>query len=70
MSTDLVHPAIDRIRQEIDAIGLDVATSYTLADAIREGSRHSEQLHGGYLQEESSCALGAAYLSAKARGFV
>lgn len=64
------HPAIDRLREDLAAIELDVLTSYTLADAMREGSSVTGQRHGGWIDGDESCALGAAYLAARARGYV
>lgn len=63
------HPAVQRIREELAGIELNVLTSYTLADAIREGAGVTRQKHGGWVEGGDACALGAAYLSAKARGF-
>jgi hypothetical protein len=69
-ATEPVHPAIERIREQLAGIELDVLTSYTLADAIREGSSVTSQKVGGWVEGESACALGAGYLAAKARGYV
>lgn len=59
------HPAIAQLR----AIELEVITGYTLADAIREGSSVTSQKIGGWVDTNSSCAIGAAYLAARARGY-
>jgi hypothetical protein len=64
------HPAVEALRAELDAIGLDVATSYTLADAMREGSSVTAQKTGGWVDSSSACALGAGYLAARARGYI
>lgn len=64
------HPAITRLREELGAIELDVLTSYTLADAIREGSSVTGQKTGGWVEGNLACALGAGYLAAKARGYI
>lgn len=42
---------------------------YTLADAMREGSRHTTQAQG-WGDGESACALSAAAIGAKARGYL
>ena len=55
--------------EDINEIGMDVATSYTLADAIREGSSVSEQAYN-WGDGESACALTAGLIAAKARGYV
>lgn len=64
------HPAIERLREELGNIEMDVLTSYTLADAIREGSTVTAQKHGGWIEGQQACALGAGYLAAKARGYI
>ena len=47
---------VDELRTIIDEIGLEVATSYTLADAIREGSSVTEQ-STGWGDGNNACAL-------------
>jgi hypothetical protein len=64
-----VHPAIERLRETLAAVELDVLTSYTLADAIREGSSVTDQKRLGWVDQSSACALGAGFLAAKARGY-
>lgn len=59
----------DELRSVIDEIGMDVYTNYTLADAIREGSSVSKQEYG-WGDGDTACALTAATISAKARGYV
>lgn len=59
------HPVLDEMREELNNIE-EYATKYTLADAIREGSKHTEQLSGWY-NEDSACAMSAAALAVKAR---
>ncbi len=63
------HPAVEKIKAELAEIELDVATSFTLADAIREGAQHTEQATGKWVGPSNSCALGAGLLSAVARGY-
>lgn len=60
---------IERLRATLGEIEMDVLTSYTLADAIREGSSTTEQAFS-WGSGESACALSAGYLAAKARGFI
>lgn len=69
-ATPTEHPAIDRIMADLAAIELDVTTSFTLADAMREGSSVTSKREGGWVDGNQACALGAAYLSARARGYV
>jgi len=51
---------------------LEEAMSYSLADAIREGSTVTDQMIGGWEDDldGSVCALSAAALAAKARHFI
>jgi len=68
------HAAIEKIQADMASdlreIELGVLTNFSLADAIREGSKHTTQKIGGYVDKDSACALGAAYLSAQARGYI
>lgn len=57
------------LRSTLGEIELGVLTRYTLADAIREGSTVTRQAYG-WGSGEQACALSAAYLAAKARGYV
>lgn len=61
---------VDELREMLGGIEMDVLTSYTLADAMREGSKVSEQSVGTWGQGETMCALHAAVTSAAARGFL
>lgn len=56
---------IERLR----ALELDTVTRYTLADAIREGSLITSQANG-WGTGERACALSAARLAARARGYL
>lgn len=58
------------LEAELGEIELKVTTSYTLADAIREGCTVTDKLEGGFVTEGESCALGAGWIAAKARGYV
>lgn len=64
-----VEDIVEAIRRDIDVIGMQVTTGYTLADAIREGSNHTTQKVGGWVDNGQACALGAGYLAARARGY-
>jgi hypothetical protein len=59
----------EKLRADLAAIELDVATSYTLADAIREGGLVSKQARG-WGTGETACALTSAVIAAKARDYV
>lgn len=58
------------LEQELGEIELKVTTGYTLADAIREGAGVTNKLSGSFIRNGESCALGAAWIAAKARGFL
>ena len=67
-STEITRmPAVERLMAEIEE---KVILNYTLADAIREGSSVTSQKVGGWIEGESSCALGACYIAAQARGYI
>lgn len=57
------------VRSMLSTIELDVTTSYTLADAMREGSSFTTQRIGGYVSGNQHCALAAAVLAARARDY-
>jgi len=59
----------DQLRQELGEIEMNVLTNFTLADAIREGSSITTQAQG-WGDGENACALHAAVISAKARGYM
>ncbi|AXH68811.1 hypothetical protein SEA_COMRADE_105 [Streptomyces phage Comrade] len=59
----------EELKKTIDEIGMSVYTGYTLADAIREGSSVSEK-ERGWGDGATACALTAAVIGAKSRGYV
>lgn len=63
------HPAITQLEEELRETELKVLTGFTLADAIREGSSVTDKAEGHFVSNHEACALGAAYISAKARGY-
>lgn len=71
-STDIVP--VEKLRtqleQELGEIELKVIGNYTLADAIREGAGVTGKKEGGWIEDGEACALGAAWIAAKARGYV
>lgn len=60
----------EQLKAELGEIELEVTTGYTLADAIREGSSVTKQAVGSWGTGETACALSAALISAKARGYI
>jgi hypothetical protein len=65
-----IDEKVDELKAMLRDIELDVTTSYTLADAIREGSMVTSQNVGSWGNGENACALTAATIAAKSRGFV
>jgi len=59
----------EHILAQLRAMELDAVTSYTLADAMREGSTVTTQEHG-WGSGGNACALSAARLAARARGYL
>lgn len=69
MSDTKFDRKVDELARSIDEIGLEVTTSYTLADAIREGSGVTKKANG-WGDGNSACAMTAATIAAKARGYI
>lgn len=61
-------PALDDLREMFAEIEEKVS-KYSLADAIREGSSVTTQEYG-WGSGNTACALSAAGIAAKARGFI
>lgn len=57
-----------QLKSELGEIELR-SMEFTLADAIREGSRVTDHSQQGWGDGETACALTAAIISAKARGY-
>lgn len=57
------------IIESLREMELAALTNYTLADAIREGSQVTTQTYG-WGSGDTACALSAARLAAKARGYL
>jgi hypothetical protein len=68
MSTK-IDEKVDELRSVLGEIEMNVLTNYTLADAIREGSTVTTQAYT-WGDGDNACALSAAVLAAKARGFM
>lgn len=60
---------VTELRKMLGEIELGVLTKYTLADAIREGCKVTEQARG-WGSGGQACALSAAVIAAKARGYI
>jgi len=66
----IVEQKVEEIRSNISNDELEaMARPFTLADAIREGSTVSDQAYN-WGDGENACALSAAVMSAKARGYM
>lgn len=64
-----IEEKTDELRKELALIEEDVVTNYTLADAIREGSKVTDKAEG-WGNGNDACALSAGFLAVKARGFL
>lgn len=60
---------LTELQRDLRDIELNVVTSYTLADAIREGSLVTTKANG-WGNGEQACALHAAVIAARSRGYV
>jgi hypothetical protein len=60
-------PAVERLCADLAEIEEKVVLNWTLADAIREGCSVTDKKTGGWIQGGEACALGAAWIAAKAR---
>lgn len=67
---DTTETKIDELSKELSNIELEVMTTYSLADAIREGSKTTTQEVGAWGSNGSACALHAGIISAVARGYM
>lgn len=70
MPDTLTIPEVETLRADLRAIELDVTTSYTLADAIREGGQVTSKATGAFYKPGEACAMTAAVIAATARGYV
>lgn len=70
MSVEQKSQELKELRQELGEIELGVIGHYTLADAIREGSKVSEHNQAGWGDGNSACALTAAVIAAKSRDYI
>ena len=61
---------VSELAKMMSGIEEEVVTSYTLADAIREGSTVSDQAVGTWGTGERMCAMHAAVTAAAARGYL
>lgn len=57
------------LQSELGEIEMNVLTGYTLADAIREGCKVSDQAYA-WGNGDTACALSAAVIAATSRGFI
>ena len=57
------------LKEELREIEIGVLTGYTLADAIREGCKVSDQAYD-WGNGDTACALSAAVIAAKTRGYL
>lgn len=57
-------------KEMLGSIDMNVRTSYTLADAIREGATVSGQAYSWADAQGNLCAMSAAVVAAKSRGYM
>lgn len=57
------------LKADLGQIEVSVLTSYTLADAIREGCLVTKQ-EFGWGKGDTACALSAAVIAARRRGYL
>ena len=70
-AAQIIDGHVDTMRAVLAQIEEDVVTGYTLADAVREGTSVAGQATGRWVAANGDvCALTAAYIAAKARGYV
>lgn len=70
MNTITEVPGYEKLKAELAELELEVLTEgYTLADAIRDGSKYTNQATGKYVDATNNevCALSAAAIAVKAR---
>lgn len=65
----LLETKSDELKKVLGEIEMDVLTNYTLADAIREGCMVTDKAQA-WQQGDSVCALSAAVIAARARGYI
>lgn len=62
---------VDELQEQLEDLDLEHAMSYSLADAIREGSTVTDQCVGSWNDSKGNlCAMSAALLAIKARKMV
>ena len=69
MNTLIEVPGYELLKEDLAKIEEKVVLGYTLADAMREGARHTNQASRTFINSEENevCALAAAGLAMKAR---
>lgn len=67
MSIEQKAEELTRLREELGQLEFDVVTSYTLADAIREGCQVTAQSQG-WGDGPMACAMTSAIIAAKSHG--
>jgi hypothetical protein len=70
--TTKIDEKVDALKGIIDATEITELNrmNFRLSDAIREGSSVTDQEVGGWGDGDTACALSAAVISAKARGYM
>ena len=66
---NFIETKVDELKAELGEIEMSVLTNYSLADAIREGGLVTVQAFN-WGNGESACAMSAAVIAARSRGFM
>lgn len=71
--SDVMTRNVDKMKEILES-DTDIKSlermKYRLSDAIREGSKVSDQAYSWVGENDSMCALSAAVTAAKARGYM
>lgn len=62
--------ALKKMRKELGEVELSVIGNFTLADAMREGSKVSKHNQNGWGDGDTACALLSVIISARSRDYV
>ena len=68
--SNVVEEQAEKLKALLGEIEMGVVTGYTLGDAIREGAQVSGQAYNWTDEEGNMCAMSAAVVAAKARGYM
>ena len=68
---DVIDAKVPELEEQLEVLSLEKAMTYSLADAIREGSTVTNQCTGAWANAKGEvCALSSALIAVKARHLV